>query len=182
MRERSWPLFEEWKEVFGKDRATGTGAKDVMESVNELFAEHHDSTPVGHQPKDNVIDLDDNLPDPDVADSVCQSQRGNSTAKPKKKRKAQDSLDILCELLTEIHKDTNQTLQDLAVRLGYQYDMGKAKKEVYPLLKKIPNFSTDDKLCACSIIVAKNEHVEMFMSLPEEDRPAYVSRLLKHGE
>ncbi|KAG6415758.1 hypothetical protein SASPL_123173 [Salvia splendens] len=31
MRFKSWPLFDEWKEIFGKDRATGSSSRDLQE-------------------------------------------------------------------------------------------------------------------------------------------------------
>ncbi|KAH6836844.1 hypothetical protein C2S53_008556 [Perilla frutescens var. hirtella] len=33
---KSWPHLDAWREIFGKDRATGENAEDVMDVVNEL--------------------------------------------------------------------------------------------------------------------------------------------------
>ncbi|XP_057777266.1 uncharacterized protein LOC130995830 [Salvia miltiorrhiza] len=38
MRFKSWPMFEDWKEVFGKDRANGSNAEDVMEGMHKMYA------------------------------------------------------------------------------------------------------------------------------------------------
>lgn len=140
MREKEWPLLEGWKEVFGKDRATGEGAKDVMESANEMISEHQVSGSVGRQIPDNIIYVEETVEENAEINSFCQSTHGDSQAIPKgKKRKAHDPIEKLCDLLSNIHKDTNIRLQDLAERLGYQADIGKARKEVFPMLQKIPD-------------------------------------------
>lgn len=134
MREKEWPLLEGWKEIFGKDRATGEGAKDVMESVNEMISNHQVAGSVGRQIPVNIIDVEETFQENIETDSFCQSTHGDSKATPKgKKRKALDQIENLCELLSNIHKDTNTRLQDLADKLGYQADIAKARKEVYPL-------------------------------------------------
>ncbi|XP_047982537.1 uncharacterized protein LOC125223433 isoform X2 [Salvia hispanica] len=38
MRDKSWPRFEIWKEIFGKDRANGDGSELIMDVVNGLYS------------------------------------------------------------------------------------------------------------------------------------------------
>lgn len=69
------PMLVHWKEVFGKYRATGQGAKDVMESVNELVAEHEDLTGAARKQKQKIfVDLEEDVQP--QTDSVCQSSMG----------------------------------------------------------------------------------------------------------
>lgn len=37
MRYKSWLFYNDWWEIFGKDRATGGGAKDFIEAVNHVL-------------------------------------------------------------------------------------------------------------------------------------------------
>ncbi|KAG8374528.1 hypothetical protein BUALT_Bualt10G0004300 [Buddleja alternifolia] len=37
MRYKTWPHYPKWIDIFGKDRATGEVAEDLMEAVNDLF-------------------------------------------------------------------------------------------------------------------------------------------------
>lgn len=90
-----WPMFDQWKEVFGKDRATGEGAEDVMEMVNEMIAEHGvEDVPLSNS---DTIDLESNKQTSAADDSACQSsQTGTKTKQSKsKKRKAQDHIQNL---------------------------------------------------------------------------------------
>lgn len=41
MRNKSWPYLEAWREIFGKDRATGESAEDILDAVNELEREEN---------------------------------------------------------------------------------------------------------------------------------------------
>ncbi|KAG6426789.1 hypothetical protein SASPL_111023 [Salvia splendens] len=38
MRNKAWPYLEQWKEIFGKDRANRAGVEDVMDAVNSLYS------------------------------------------------------------------------------------------------------------------------------------------------
>ncbi|KAL0329580.1 UNVERIFIED_CONTAM: hypothetical protein Sradi_4944700 [Sesamum radiatum] len=46
MRYKSWPFFPVWREIFGKDRASGEQAEDINEIVNKTDTpennDHHD--------------------------------------------------------------------------------------------------------------------------------------------
>ncbi|KAG6384058.1 hypothetical protein SASPL_156146 [Salvia splendens] len=39
IRGKSWPYYDAWKEIFGKDRANGEGAEDILEAVNNICAQ-----------------------------------------------------------------------------------------------------------------------------------------------
>ncbi|XP_057808003.1 uncharacterized protein LOC131022504 [Salvia miltiorrhiza] len=36
-RYKSWPYYEDWKIIFGKDRATGEEAEDLMEAAHDMY-------------------------------------------------------------------------------------------------------------------------------------------------
>ncbi|KAG8372411.1 hypothetical protein BUALT_Bualt12G0063400 [Buddleja alternifolia] len=36
MRNKSWPFYREWCEVFGKDKVTGQGAEDIVEAIGGM--------------------------------------------------------------------------------------------------------------------------------------------------
>lgn len=38
MRFKSWPFYHDWNEIFGRDRATGEQAEDLVAAVNELIS------------------------------------------------------------------------------------------------------------------------------------------------
>lgn len=190
MRTKAWPYLEQWKEIFGKDRANGAGAEDVMDAVNNLYSRQNLNTFNGSQ--DYNVSLDDlsttelmskkSTPD-EVGESSHQSTKSTRVAVSDKssgrKRKHDDSLDGLVELLSKMHEDTNARLECLSMRIGYEFDLTKAQKDVYDLLGTIPGLTMDQKFDVGEIILEKVEHLNFFMGLPECARLPYVMRALE---
>ncbi|KAL1562982.1 hypothetical protein AAHA92_05494 [Salvia divinorum] len=55
MRFKSWPMFDEWKDIFGKDRATGSAGQDLLEL-------YHDVSPninVGNESQESQFEASD---------------------------------------------------------------------------------------------------------------------------
>lgn len=179
IRGKSWPYYERWTEVFGKDRATGTTAEDVIEVVNDLIIEDGlNAAELGH---DDVAADPVEQPIPtDTEDSEATSYRhAAGTSKLPRKRKQADSIDkTLCELLTQMQRDTNSRLESIAHRIGYQSDLGQARKEVWAMLETIPELSLDETFDAADILIGNPQKLEFFSGLPSPARPAYVWRLL----
>ncbi|KAL1554873.1 hypothetical protein AAHA92_15381 [Salvia divinorum] len=158
LRHKSWPYYEDWKLVFGKDRATGLGAEDMVDAADEVDGAPHEET----------------------TDSVYSSaQQSSSAGVAGKKQKGRDALDDLIEVIGKMHQDTNARLQYLATRIGYEFDLTKARKEVFELVGVIPGLSLEQVLDASEIILAKVERLDFFMSLPEGARQVYVYRALE---
>ncbi|KAG6403469.1 hypothetical protein SASPL_135691 [Salvia splendens] len=52
-----WPYWEDWKEIFGHDRANGKNAVDILEAINELD-EHHNIGNMGVDGTDYHVNLE----------------------------------------------------------------------------------------------------------------------------
>ncbi|KAG6426788.1 hypothetical protein SASPL_111022 [Salvia splendens] len=119
----------------------------------------------------------------EVGESSPQSTKSTKVAVSDKssgrKRKHDDSLDALVELLSKMHEDTNTRLECLSMRIGYEFDLTKAQKDVYDLLGTIPGLTMDQKFDAGEIILEKVEHLNFFMRLPECAHLPYVMRVLE---
>ncbi|KAL8492839.1 hypothetical protein ACS0TY_024148 [Phlomoides rotata] len=63
MRYKSWPLFEDWKEIFGMERANGAVAEDVMQAVNNLES---GQTSQGGMQNETKVEVNPTNPDPAV--------------------------------------------------------------------------------------------------------------------
>lgn len=181
LRYKSWPYYEDWKVVFGKDRATGLGAEDMVDAANEMGSQSRPNTAEAYE---NNYDFDeyfeqegnpDVVPHEEPTDSVQSSSAGVAG----KKRKGRDALDGLVEVIGKMHEDTNARLQYLATRIGYEFDLTKARKEVFELVGVIPGLSLEQALDGSEFILAKVERLDFFMSLPEGARQVYVYRALE---
>lgn len=181
IRGKSWPFFDSWTEVFGKDRATGSIAEDVMDAVNDLIIEDNlnhvevGSEEVAADPAPQPIPLTT-----DTEDSEASSKRHEAgTSKLSRKRKQADNIDkTLCELLTQMQRDTNSRLESISHRIGYQSDLGQARREVWAMLEVIPDLSLDAIFDAADVLIGNPQKLEFFSGLPVPVRPAYVRRLL----
>ncbi|XP_057770778.1 uncharacterized protein LOC131020551 [Salvia miltiorrhiza] len=178
MRYKPWPMLEDWKEVFGKDRATGEQAEDLMDAVNEMHRREH--VVLNTPESDYHVNLDDILDHETVDESVGQSSKETPTAGVVgRKRKQRDDMSGLCEVLREINRTTDRRLENLANRIGYDFDMGKARQEVFDQLGCISSFTMEDKFDVCELLADKIERLEIFRGLPAEAKEAYARRFLE---
>lgn len=182
IRGKSWPFYERWIEVFGKDRATGTIAEDVIEAVNDLICEDNLNmaenvhAEAASEPTEHTIPFE-------TEDSEANSSRHDAgPSRLSRKRKQAENVDkTLCELLGQMQHDTNKRLESISHRIGYQCDLGQARKEVWAMLDEIPDLTMDDKFDAAEVLIENAQKLEFFSGLPPSARPVYLRRLL-HGK
>ncbi|XP_057769446.1 uncharacterized protein LOC130989450 [Salvia miltiorrhiza] len=131
MRYKSWPYFDQWSEIFGKDRATKDVAEDLMEAARQMY-HNIDLTQPQDADGDYHVTLDDMNENVPLADSVSQTQQAESEVRPPKKlRKKGGGGDKMFEYMAEISRDTKTSLYTIAGRMGHDQDISKARKEVY---------------------------------------------------
>ncbi|XP_057771108.1 uncharacterized protein LOC130990897 [Salvia miltiorrhiza] len=177
MRYKSWPMFDDWKDIFGKDRATGEQTEDLMEAIHAMYAADNMAQD-GGDTAFNPAEGDAQTEEEDA--SVCQSGKIRTGAGgSKKKRKTRSEVDVLCAALGEVSKNANDRLESLATRIGYEWDLGQARQAVYEKLGQIPGLSLKDKFVVCEMLADKVQLLEIFIGLPEDAKAAYVAYLLE---
>ncbi|KAL1548308.1 hypothetical protein AAHA92_16554 [Salvia divinorum] len=186
MRNKSWPLWEDWKEVFGKDRATG-GVSEVMHEAFNDFSPNTDvqEGPVANEYNVNLEDLPANTPTPEQVppeapeDGAGQNVQGSQQDKNHgKKRKSPEGSDAFIAILGKLHEDTNSRLDRLTERIGYEFDVSKSRKEVYNILGTI-GITLQEQFDAAEYIFAKVDRIDLFKCLPEHARHPYVMQALE---
>ncbi|KAG6436498.1 hypothetical protein SASPL_101399 [Salvia splendens] len=192
MRTKSWPFWDDWKVIFGKDRATGQNAEGVAEaaknsSPDEPVTEIGESTADYHPSFDDFIGYEqvhatfgNNVVDDSSAHSG-QNTNGPPPAPPKhkRKRKVSDDESGIVEMLGKMHSETNARLDTLAARIGYEMDLGKARKEIFRHLCDIPELTEIERYDLCDIIGKENSRLEIFTGLSDGSKPGYVKRVLE---
>lgn len=187
MRDKSWPQFEAWKEIFGKDRANGASAEVILDAVNDLYSNEKQGS--------NGDDEDINLSVEDISsnDTLLHTssdnpaaERSNQTSKdtrvptPNKKKTMGDQvIDGLLDMLGKMHEDTSERLQNLTARIGYEYNLQKARKQVFAVLGRIPELTIKQRYEAGDVIVEKVERLDFFLGMPEDARLGYVEHALE---
>lgn len=86
------------------------------------------------------------------------------------------------EVIGKMHETTSARLEYLGTRIGYEFDLTKARKDVFELVANINGINLAEVFDASDFILEKVECMDFFMSLPEVARHAYVFRALeKYG-
>ena len=114
------------------------------------------------------------------SDSVFSTPRETPTNKvQRKKRKVMSEMNGMVEMLAKMHTATNERLELLATRIGYEFDLTKARKEVFDLVGVIPGLTIMQQFMACGFILHKVECLDFFMSLPAAAKQEYVMMALE---
>ncbi|XP_057780275.1 uncharacterized protein LOC130998869 [Salvia miltiorrhiza] len=176
MRKKSWPYLEQWSEIFGKDRATGDVAEDLMEAARQTY-HNIDLTQTEEVKGDCNVSLDDLNESGHIDDSVSQTHKPEAGVRvPSKKKKNGD--DRMFEAMTEISHSTNTRLDTIAGRMGYDFDVSKARKDVFAQLGSINGLSKKDKFKVVDLLVKETERLDLFSSLSVEEKTDYVHYLI----
>lgn len=178
MRYKSWPYYHDWCEIFGKDRATGEQAEDVMDAVNELFNKSKD-TENEKEVTDDIHILSDDFEDAMKENSTYKSVNNDTDKRSGgKKRKSTDENEGLCDLLGNFCRSTETRLGDIARRIGYEQDVSAARKEVFEAVGKIGGLTLQERLVVSKTLVNNTEDLDLFSSLPEDARAEFVHMML----
>ncbi|KAL8544655.1 hypothetical protein ACS0TY_005041 [Phlomoides rotata] len=188
MHNKPWPMFNDWAEVFGKDRATGFGGEDVAEAYVDVD-ESESPNPTADQGLEEQTEFQDHNQrgkrKTDMKEDQGESNveytkkdRVTTTSGKKQKSRSEISESSVTAVFGEFFKSTGERLETIAQRIGYDKDIGTARKQVFGMLEGIQSLTLVDKLDVCEIIGAKIEWLEIFMGLPEDARPVYVHRVL----
>ncbi|XP_057796384.1 uncharacterized protein LOC131012445 [Salvia miltiorrhiza] len=177
MRKKSWPFLEDWKEIFGKDRAAGKEAEDVMDAVNDMHRPNNVDSAGVHG--DYYVPIEGEAETAGADESVYQSEKDKSVARTiNKKRKANDVFDGLVDVLGEMSRNADVRADSIVSRIGYKFDLGKARKEVYAQLNCMTTLDMNEKFEAYEILAGEKQGLELFMGLPDDAKPHYVAYIL----
>ncbi|KAG8363257.1 hypothetical protein BUALT_Bualt19G0003400 [Buddleja alternifolia] len=193
MRYKSWPYYDSWCEVFGKDRANGTGAEDFHDALNGVL--HNESQPqtlndVLHNESQPQTPLGPNLEDMDTTytpgvkevgtTSFCQPGSSSTTKQAKKgKRKKDDG--VIGPIMEGINKFTDKTdsrLGEIVSKMGHEYELTRKCEAVFDIVNQISDLTLDEKLVATNRIVKNTQVLAMFFSLPENAKVGQVRLML----
>ncbi|KAG6400169.1 hypothetical protein SASPL_136994 [Salvia splendens] len=190
MRNKSWPMLSDWKEIFGKDRAEGLKGLDTGEAVQKIYGA---KVAVGESSAmDSPITLEELFPDEVFPSGVmaemvdeCTSAPAHVRAHPRvhnkapKKRETGDKMDTVLALMNRIHEDTNERLKDIFSRIGYEFDLSTKRTEVFNQLKGMPGLTIKQQFYAAKKLVKEPELMDLFRGLDDLARPTFVLDLLE---
>ncbi|KAG6422496.1 hypothetical protein SASPL_119068 [Salvia splendens] len=192
MRDKAWTHWDQWVLIFGKDRAIGTNAEDIVDAARSLQQQNvADSENYSNDYYVNMEDIpqeDNTQPRPTPTPGNYEESTGQSGStlrtsnKVGNKRKISYSDDsALMEFLGKLHADTNTRLEMISTRIGYEFDIGKARQEVFDKLGSVVGLTLAQRYDLCDILCEKTQRLEIFMGMPAESKLGYVLRFLNQS-
>ncbi|KAG6390633.1 hypothetical protein SASPL_148371 [Salvia splendens] len=122
---------------------------------------------------------DQQSPNGDSDGSARETTTQNTSTKKRKAAAAGGMDDGLVDMLGKMHDATNDRLQCLASRIGYEFDRTKARKEVFDLVEVVSGLSIRQQFVVCGFILDKVERLDFFMGLRETVKEEYVLMVLE---
>ncbi|KAG6394543.1 hypothetical protein SASPL_145132 [Salvia splendens] len=162
MRDKAWTYWDQRVLIFAKDRAIGTGAEEIPDVARSLQ----------HQ---NVADSEYSN------DYHSESTLWNSNKGGKKHKIIYSDDSALMEFLGKLHADTNTRLEMISARIGYEFDIGKARQEVFDKLGSVVGLTLAQRYDLCDMLCEKTQRLEIFMGMPVESKLGYVLRFLNQN-
>ncbi|KAG6433948.1 hypothetical protein SASPL_105567 [Salvia splendens] len=163
MRNKSWHMLSDWKEIFGQDRAEGVKVMDPGDAVRKIYG--------------SKVDVDEKMVDESTSAPVRLTPRVPN--KVTKKRKVEDKMDNVLALMNHIHEDTNERLKDISTRIGYEFDLSTKRTKVFNQLKGMPGLTIKQQFYAAKKLVKEPELMDLFRGLDEWAQPAFALDLLE---
>ncbi|KAI3445468.1 hypothetical protein Pfo_002133 [Paulownia fortunei] len=179
MRYKAFPFYLAWCEIFGKDRATGEHAEDCNAAAADVLETGHNKERE-QAPNDWINGANYVFEDDNIDTSVCQSKEIDSGEKSKsKKRKSKDTTDEkFVEIMGKYCNETNQRLGEMAKRKGYEFNAFKKRADVYEALGRLPGLGISQKIYIAKLLVNNSKDLDLFFSLPDEERAEMVRMML----
>ncbi|GER39740.1 B3 domain-containing protein Os12g0592300 [Striga asiatica] len=161
MRYKSWPYYPDWVNIFGKDRATGEHAEDIGNAASQPF---HDATGVlpDFVKAEAEADLGGDDPDWMTSESESRAQGSTSSRKSKgSKRKSTQANEDMTSVFRNFCSETGVRLREIAQKIGYEYDVSAARKEVYYEVGKILGLNMQEKLVSLPPAICEYHESEL---------------------
>ncbi|XP_075480097.1 uncharacterized protein LOC142520828 [Primulina tabacum] len=178
MRYRSWPFYNDWCEIFGRDRATGEQSESFVDAVQEDALNLGNTDGVGVDVglekwfdgfEDNADSISVSVPTFSVATT------GKKSIGKKRKRSAEIE-DRIVDAMNNFSDMTKISIEDLSKKIGYD---PVATKDAFGAMGTIPGLTIDEKIFVADKLVENPKKLAFFFSLPDEARNSLVKQLLK---
>ncbi|XP_073132651.1 uncharacterized protein [Henckelia pumila] len=181
MRYRSWPYYNDWCEIFGRDRATGEHVETFADAADAI---HEDVLNLGKADGAGIdIGLEkilggseDNGDSMSTTAPISAEATSGKKSLGKKRKKVAEIEDRIVDAMNNFSEMTKVCIEDLSKKLGYDHN---ATKNVFGALGKIPAMTVDERVFVADKLVENPKKLTLFFSLHDEGRNSMIKRLLK---
>ncbi|KAL8490253.1 hypothetical protein ACS0TY_025965 [Phlomoides rotata] len=152
-------MFNDWVEVFGKDREAGYVAEDVPDAYTSLDdndgpiptadqGAHEQTGFQGNQTSKRKVEMNEEQGENNVTYNI-KKDCVVSGSKKKLKSRSDNSKSSMATMFGEFFKCNGERLENIAQSIGYDKDIGTARKQVFEMLGGIDSLSLVDKQGQC---------------------------------
>ncbi|CAA0822952.1 Unknown protein [Striga hermonthica] len=130
------------------------------------------------------MEMNDVNMEEEVNETMSESTQPSSTRTKKsvgRKRKSGQSFDPLCEVMKNFAEKTGARLEKIAQRIGNEYDVSSARKDVYSIVREIEGLNLQEQLLISKILVKNIDELDLFFSLDNAARVEIVRIKLAGG-
>ncbi|KAL8487309.1 hypothetical protein ACS0TY_023840 [Phlomoides rotata] len=130
MKNKSFPFYKEWIDIFGKDKTTEEFGEDYKVADGDPINEGH-----GKNGNDEIkATTDEN--EFSVPTNLGQGTSGKKMKS--KKRQIDESIrDRMVEMMGKFCEQTNENLQVIGKRIGYEVSLGEKREKLFEALGKL---------------------------------------------
>ncbi|KAG8390521.1 hypothetical protein BUALT_Bualt01G0092000 [Buddleja alternifolia] len=151
MRFKTWPLYGDWVEIFGKDSSTGECAEgfvDVFDEVQSMFMSNANTS-------------------------------GSSKSDKRKRKVVDENDDRFIDLTSSFCEKTDNRLGDISRRIGFEHDASMSRKAVFEALGAVSSLDIEEMIMVSQLIVNNTKNMDLFFSLPHNGRKTMVKMILE---
>ncbi|KAL0313338.1 UNVERIFIED_CONTAM: hypothetical protein Sradi_5733100 [Sesamum radiatum] len=170
MRFKSWPFFNAWREIFGKDGAQGEVAEDINDTVRA-------STPLS-PPVSPTVPV--NNRDDECYVRPQNVRKSGSTGKKRKVAHAASD-ERLVDCVSTFCEAANVRMVELTKRLFVDFDEVEKRSSVFAAVANVEGLDMTEQLMLADRLVKNPKKMDLFFSLNETARKK-ILRLMLEGK
>ncbi|PWA91028.1 myb/SANT-like domain, Harbinger transposase-derived nuclease domain protein [Artemisia annua] len=179
---KEFPHYYDLCMVFGKDRAQGNGAMNIVEIKDDTNIDVPDSGDGLDGTMDENIDTrsntNDHVEEPSSVRSEKRKSRADEEPSSVRSRKEKSRVDPMVDVLSEACNILGDHLYKAATKMSREVELEEAFEKkvdmVISELSKMKSLSRMERFKAIDIITSNPRHVKIFWGLIDEEREAWV--------
>ncbi|KAL8493835.1 hypothetical protein ACS0TY_024850 [Phlomoides rotata] len=191
LKNKTFPFYADWCDIFGDDRANGSDSQLYDDVVQEVMNQ-------GTKQTRSSMDIDDNGETPIMeentkTDKTSSATVGESSSATKEKGKGVkrikmdefetqfiDTVDSFCAKSDSKFGQIANSVGNIAQRVGSEFDARIQRGEVYERMGMLDFMSVAERVDVAQYLCNNSKDIDLFVSLPEDAKSVMVTRILKN--
>ncbi|KAL8555508.1 hypothetical protein ACS0TY_003352 [Phlomoides rotata] len=189
LKNKTFPFYNDWLEIFGNDRATGADSQahvDAEQDVVNQSSKYVSSSAGPEKSGDYPPTTEFNSTDP-VFVNVGESSSATKDKGKSLKRKLLDNIETqfidtignYCDKSDSRFGQIAETMGSIAQRIGSEFDACKRRGQVYDQLGQIDFLTVEMRVEVAQHLCNYPKDMDLFFSLPDDAKMVLVRRIMK---